>query len=207
METKMSVSQSPVARFGVASLAVLGAAVVALVAYDVASGRLGAAALRSAAGPAGVPSVTPAAIAPVPAAQGASHPEYPALPRVPLRAASPVPVPTTTIDARIVTAGTWMPTAWTGAPSLESGSRFQLAINPSRAGRVAIYTTNPLGERSVTPIWSGWVPADDDFRTPNMRLVGNRGMERLHVVLSPAHDRQGRLIAAGSTTTVQVWHY
>lgn len=204
----MSATQSPIARFGVASFAVLGAAVVALVGYDYACGRLSAVVMPGATAPAGLPTVTRIANAPVPAAQPAFNAGSPAIAaHVPLRAASPATVQASSIDARVVTAGTWMPTAWTGAPALESGSRFQLVINPSRPGRVAVYATNPLGERSAAPVWSGWVPADDNYRTPNLRLVGNRGMETLHVVLSPARDRQGRLIAAGSTKTVQVWHY
>lgn len=111
------------------------------------------------------------------------------------------------IRARIVTAGFSTLASWTGAPALPSGARFQLTLTPSRAGIVDVYTINPNGERSASPVWTGRVDAGVATLTPHLRLEGNRGMETLEVALRATRDARGNLIYGGAHSNVSLWHY
>ena len=196
------------------SLAILGAAVIVLAVNDrysgSSSGFTGAALTNTTTAAGNLPQAASS-----PASQGtqtalpvtipfasavSAYASAPAVSSVPVVQAS-------FIHARTVTAGNIVQANWTGAPAMPSGSRFQLAINTSRAGQVAVYAVNPAGEPSAGPVWSGYVPHNGEYLTPMLRLEGTRGMETLQIVLKPTYNARGQMTQRGSNASVQVWHY
>jgi hypothetical protein len=202
-----------IARILGGSLAILGAAVIVLAVNDRYSGSssgVTGAALTNTTAAGNLPQTANS-----PARQGTqtalpvSIPFASAVPAyAPAPAASRAPIAQASfIHVRTVTAGNIVQANWTGAPAMPSGSRFQLAINTSRAGHVAVYAVNPDGVRSTGPAWSGYVPHNGEYLTPMLRLEGTRGMETLKIVLKPTYNARGQMTQRGSNASVQVWHY
>ncbi len=202
-----------IARILGGSLAILGAAVIVLAVNDryagPNSGSTGAVLTNAvAAGNSPQAGASPARLGtqtalPVSTPFASPVPAYPAAPTV-----NTAPVAQAAfIHVRTVTAGNIVQANWTGAPAMPSGSRFQLAINTSRAGQVAVYAVNPDGVRSAGPVWSGYVPHNGEYLTPMLRLEGTRGMETLQIVLKPTYNARGQMTQRGSNASVRVWHY
>lgn len=66
-----------------------------------------------------------------------------------------------------------------------TGERFRVRIVSARDATVSLYNTNPSGELSPQPIWSGRLKAGLGRITPRLRLEGAAGVDLLHVVLAP----------------------
>jgi hypothetical protein len=85
-----------------------------------------------------------------------------------------------------------------GRIALPSGTRLQLRLAPSQAGRLEVHALNSVGER--TALWSARVAAGSKVDTPRLVLEGRRGLETLQVLL---RARDGRTLAKRD---VQLWH-
>lgn len=66
---------------------------------------------------------------------------------------------------------------------LPSDSVFALNLRSSHSGSAEVYAINPAGQASV--LWSTYLQAGQNQRTPEMRLQGQRGDETLRIVFRP----------------------
>jgi hypothetical protein len=75
-----------------------------------------------------------------------------------------------------------------------TGERFRIKVVASRAGKLSLYNTNPLGLTGRDPVWTGMVNVGQETISPRLRLDGNSGEDQLHVLLEPADQPQGALV-------------
>lgn len=72
------------------------------------------------------------------------------------------------------------------ALALADGARFQLRLSASEPGTIQLFAISPSGERLAEPLWQGEVAPGSTALTPTMRLEGERGVETLQIVHTPA---------------------
>jgi hypothetical protein len=84
--------------------------------------------------------------------------------------------------------------------ALASGARFDLRITPPAAGRLEVFAVAPSGQVPVM-LWSARAHgAGQALRTPTLRLEGDRGVEKLRLLLrGPA----GEVLAMHE---IRIWH-
>lgn len=70
-----------------------------------------------------------------------------------------------------------------GQLALPSNSVFALSLQADHSGSADVYAINPEGR--ISHLWSGYLHAGQDLRTPTMRLQGLRGTETLRMVFKP----------------------
>lgn len=70
-----------------------------------------------------------------------------------------------------------------------TGERFRIKMLPSRDGMVSLYNTKPSGETAAQPVWRGKATRGLELVTPRLRLDGQRGTDKLHIVLEPAQEQ------------------
>lgn len=74
--------------------------------------------------------------------------------------------------------------------TLPSGSVFALNLRSTHSGMAEVYAINPKGD--TVPVWSTRLQADQDQRTPELRLQGRRGQETLRIVFQPDANTAGQ---------------
>ncbi|MCU0941788.1 MAG: hypothetical protein MUE35_04505 [Hydrogenophaga sp.] len=111
--------------------------------------------------------------------------------RVAPPAGMPAPAPAQS-DAMVVSVLVESPEGTLTPRSTDSrfrtGERFRVRVLTSRAGRIAFYNTNPSGVLGREPVWRGEVQPGLETISPRLALVGERGVDQLHVVLEPAES-------------------
>ena len=68
--------------------------------------------------------------------------------------------------------------------ALPTGSQFHLDLKATTSGTVKLQAINPAGESSQ--VWASELQGGQAVRTPDLKLQGQRGQERLRVVFVPA---------------------
>lgn len=66
-----------------------------------------------------------------------------------------------------------------------TGERLRIKVIASRAGKLSLCNTNPLGVTGADPVWSGTVAVGQETISPRMVLTGNTGEDLLHVFIEP----------------------
>lgn len=68
--------------------------------------------------------------------------------------------------------------------ALPTGSQFHLDLKATTSGAVKLQAINPAGESSQ--VWASELQGGQAVRTPDLKLQGQRGQERLRVIFVPA---------------------
>ena len=115
--------------------------------------------------------VNQAILASIVANSNAANPHPPTIqPRLPVLAPS--------LNTAIIVGGSRMDEPEQLA--LPSGSVFALSLGANHSGSVDVYAINPKGRS--THLWSGHLQAEQELRTPQMRLQGASGVETIRIV-------------------------
>jgi hypothetical protein len=86
------------------------------------------------------------------------------------------------------------------ALALPSGARFDVRVSPALAGRVLVYAITPSGGAPVLLWQASAHEARQPLRSPMLRLEGERGVERLRVLLL---GNRGEVLGAQE---IRIWH-
>jgi hypothetical protein len=91
------------------------------------------------------------------------------------------------------------PAAVHGDVALPSGARFEFSLRAPQAGHIDVLAMAP-GASQHTVLWSGYLPQGGAATTPMLRLQGQRGIEKLRVVLRSA---SGEILGVRD---IRIWH-
>lgn len=83
--------------------------------------------------------------------------------------------------------------------ALPSGARFDLLVTPPRTGQLEVYALS-LDSAAPVLLWAGPASAYATVQTPMMRLEGNKGVERLRVLL---RGDRGQVLGIRE---LRIWH-
>ncbi len=70
-----------------------------------------------------------------------------------------------------------------------TGDRFRVKVLTSRDARITLYNTKPSGQLVDKPVWQGDAKVGQELVTPRLRLEGQSGVDKLHIVLQPAEEQ------------------